>query len=186
MINLKVPKKLIEYCQNQIDTYDFGQRSEFNGDKEQQLTGIIGQSVVMFYFDLGFVDGSKGFDDGVDLVYSGVKIDVKTMGRKSNVKPYFTNNFVAFQDKFHPDAYIFCSYHKTLEEITICGWVSKEQFHEKRKFYPKGSIRTRGDGTEFTSGSDLYEIDMMDINDVFNFYDLKNQIKQYSLTIKNK
>lgn len=184
MINIKVPKKLIEYCQNQIETYNFGQRSDFNGDKEQQLTGVIGQSVVMHYFDLGFVKGETGFDDGVDIVYSGVKIDVKTMGRKTNVKPYYTNNFVALQDKFNPDAYIFCSYHKTLEEITICGWVSKEQFHLKRKHYPKGTKRTRSDGTEFESGSDLYEIDMIDINDVSDFNDLKTQLKQYSLTIK--
>ncbi len=183
MINLKVTKEVIEHSKKQIDTHNFGQRFEFNGNKEQQLTGVIGQSVIMYYFDLGFVE-NNGFDDGFDLIYCGLKIDVKTMGRKTSVKPYFTNNFVALQDKFNPDAYIFCSYNTITQELTICGWVSKQQFIKKRKFYQKGTKRIRGDGSFFETKADLYEIDMLDINDVVDFDDLKSQLKEYSINRK--
>jgi hypothetical protein len=51
MIDIKVSKEIIEHSQKQIDTHNFGQRFEFNGNKEQQLTGVIGQSVIMFNFN---------------------------------------------------------------------------------------------------------------------------------------
>ena len=180
MIDIKVTKEIIEHSEKQIDKHNFGQRFEFNGNKEQQLTGVIGQSAIMFNFSLGMVE-SNGFDDGFDLIYSGLKIDVKTMGRKTSVKPYFTNNFVALQDKFKPDIYIFCSYNILIQQLTICGWISKQHFNEKRKFYSKGNKRFRSDGSFFITKTDLYEIGMNDINDVIDFDDLKLQLKEYSM-----
>jgi len=76
-----------------LTTHNFGHRYTANGNYEQQLTGIIGQSVVMEIFGLGFIDGSSGFDHGVDIYFEGLKIDVKTMGRTTDVKPNYTNNF---------------------------------------------------------------------------------------------
>ncbi|MEQ3796393.1 hypothetical protein AAFP94_14490 [Flavobacteriaceae bacterium MJ-SS4] len=81
MFTIKVKEELIEYCKKQISNYNFGKRSQANGTPEQQLTGIIGQSVVMELFGLEKVDGRYGFDEGVDLVFNNKKIDVKTMGR---------------------------------------------------------------------------------------------------------
>ncbi len=144
---------------------------------EQQLTGIIGQSVIMNMFGLGYIDGSTGFDDGVDINFHGIKVDVKTMGRTTDVRDYYVNNFIGLQINFNTDVYIFCSFNKTNRKLTVCGWIKKDDFLRKSSFYPKGTFRTRSDGTAFKTFADLYEISNKDLNDVDSIEELKSQIK---------
>lgn len=92
-------------------------------------------------FGLGLIDGADGFDNGKDISYKGLVIDVKTMGRTVDV---------------HPD--IYSSLNKRNFELTVCGWISKSELFAKAVKFPKGSIRKRSDGTEFRTFSDLYEI----------------------------
>ncbi|MEJ2114238.1 MAG: hypothetical protein P8X62_11305 [Flavobacteriaceae bacterium] len=128
MFIIKVKEELIQHCTQQISKYNFGKRSQANGTPEQQLTGIIGQSVIMELFGIGI--------------------------------------------------YIFCSYHKNKKELTICGWITKEDFIQKRRFYKKGSTRTRSDNSTFQTFSDLYEIDNTDLNQVNSLNELKNELVQ--------
>ena len=176
MFSINVNQELYNYCVEQTDNFNFGARYTANGTKEQQLTGIIGQSIVMNLFDLKWLDGNDGFDNGVDIVFDNKKIDVKTMGRTTDVRENFTNNFLKLQDYFETDIYIFCSYNKTKKNLTICGWIDKKEFESKRKYYPKGTLRYRSDGSTFESFSDLYEIDIVDLYDVICIDDLKKQI----------
>ncbi|MDB4303594.1 hypothetical protein N9934_02220 [Desulfosarcina sp.] len=176
MFTIQVKQQLIDYCQEQVLQYNFGKRKVANGSNEQQLTGIIGQSVLMQLFGLGKVDGIQGFDNGIDILFNHKKIDVKTMGKTTDVKSYYTNNFLKLQDYFDTEIYIFCSYHKTKKEITVCGWITKDNFVLKRRFYKKGSTRTRSNGTRFTTFSDLYEIDTKDLNNVNSIEELKRQL----------
>ena len=176
MFTIKVEQHLVDYCNNQVSKFNFEKRSVANGTPEQQLTGIIRQSAVMKLFDLGKVDGTQGFDNGVDIVFNGKKIDVKTMGRTTDVKPYYTNNFLKLQDYFDTEIYIFCSYNKLKKEVTLCGWIGKPDFVSKRRFYKKGSTRTRSDGSSFKTFSDLYEIDNKNLNHVNSINELKQQL----------
>ncbi len=178
MFKVKVTDEVIKHCEEQIAQHNFGQRNQANGTPEQQLTGIIGQSVVMNLFGLGNVDGADGFDDGIDLVFNNKKIDVKTMGRTTDVRSDYTNNFLELQDYFQTEVYIFCSYHKTKQEVTVCGWMGKADFVAKRKFFRKGEYRTRADGSRFRTFANLYEIDMVDLKDVSDIEDLKRQLNQ--------
>jgi len=180
MFKIKVSERIIQHCKVQVENYDFGQRNQANGTQEQQLTGIIGQSVVMSLFDLDLVNGESGFDDGTDIEFAGFKIDVKTMGRTTDVRRSYTNNFLKLQDYFGTEIYIFCSYNKTNFELTVCGWIDKQTFVNKRKYFPRGTTRTRSDGSTFKTFSDLYEIDIVDLNDVQDSNDLKNQILNFS------
>ncbi len=180
MFKIQVSDSVIDHCKKQVASYNFGQRHTANGNPEQQLTGIIGQSVVMDFFGLGNVNGEDGFDNGVDILFNNKKIDVKTMGRTTDVRPNYTNNFLKLQDYFETQVYIFCSFNKTNKELTVCGWIEKEAFVRKRKYFPKGTIRTRADGSSFNTFADLYEIDIIDIHDVKNIEDLKNQLNALS------
>jgi len=173
MFIIKVEQSLIDYCTNQVSKYNFGKRNTANGNSEQQLTGIIGQNVVMELFGLGKVDGKHGFDNGVDILFNNKKIDVKTMGRTTDVKSYYTNNFLKLQDYFDTEVYIFCSYNKKKTEVTVCGWITKEDFVLKRRFHEKGSTRTRSNGTSFKTFSNLFEIDNKDLDNVNSFDELK-------------
>ena len=161
MFKIQVSDSVIDHCKKQIAKYNFGQRFTANGNAEQQLTGIIGQSVVMNLFGLENVNG-----------------DVKTMGRTTDVRKNYTNNFLKLQDYFKTEVYIFCSYNKINKELTICGWIEKDAFVKKRKFFPKGTIRTRTDGSTFNTFADLYEIDIIDINDVSDAESLINQLNK--------
>jgi hypothetical protein len=180
MFTVKVDTQVIDYCRILVQNYDFGHRYTANGNKEQQLTGIIGQSVIMNLFHMGYVEGASGFDNGIDLIYENKTIDVKTMGRTTDVKRSYTNNFLKLQDYYKTDIYIFCSYHKINHELTVCGWISKADFILKRRFYPKGSIRIRSDNTKFETFSDLFEIDNSHLNDVKDIIDLKSQLSKLS------
>jgi hypothetical protein len=176
MFTIKVETALLEHCQNLVKMHNFGYRYTANGNEEQQLTGIIGQSVIMDAFGQGYVDGKGGFDNGVDLIINGKRVDVKTMGRTTDVKHNYTNNFLKLQDYFETEIYIFCSYHKQKKEVTICGWIDKSDFVAKRKLFPKGATRTRYDGSTFNTFADLYEIDNVHLHDATDFRDLKSQL----------
>ncbi len=179
MFKVKVKNEILQHCQNQINYYNFGQRSVANGNREQQLTGIIGQCVVMEMFEQGYIDGSTGCDDGTDISVLGCSVDVKTMGRTTDVRSNYVNNFIALQLKFSTDIFIFCSYHKLKQEITVCGWIPKAEFLQKASFFPKGSTRTRFDGSTFQTFADLYEIRNDLLNDVNSPDTLRQQIEQW-------
>jgi hypothetical protein len=179
MITIKVTEQLESYCIDQVEKFNFGKRFTANGNKEQQLTGIIGQGVVMQLFGLELPDGRKGCDDGVDLVFENKTIDVKTMGRNTDVKPTYTNNFIKLQDYFKTEIYIFCSYNKIKKEVTICGWIDKDNFVSKRNLFEKGSKRTRLDGTELIIFTDTYEIDNEHLNNANSIEELKAQLTNF-------
>lgn len=181
--NIEVPDLIIEYCRRQVQLYNFGKRSSANGTKEQQLTGLIGESIVRTLFEKSLPDGSKGFDGGYDLVIYGKRFDVKTMGRKTDFKSYYVNNFISSQAEYECDAYIFCSLNIINGILTVIGWISKEEFSRFRKFYPKGTLRVRSDGSMFETFADMYEIDSYDLMRSSNLNELKKSIFEY---YKNK
>jgi len=176
MFTMAVLQEIIDYCTAQAQRYNFGLRYTANGTKEQQLTGLIGQSVVMTWFGAGLISGEDGCDGGLDVLYAGRRIDVKTMGRTTAVKPYYTNNFLALQADYKTDVYIFCSYNKLKAELTVCGWVTKQELAAARRYYPRGTLRQRSDGTTFTTFADLYEIDNCALHDVTGVTDLLVQL----------
>ena len=110
MYKVEVSEYIITYCKNQVEQYNFGKRKEANGNKEQQFIGIVGQCVLMQLFNCGLVDGRTGFDNGIDIQFENHKIDIKTMGRNTDVKLDYTNNFIKFQENYQTTTYIFCSY----------------------------------------------------------------------------
>jgi hypothetical protein len=168
-MNLKIPKELKVKCWNFLKKNNLGNRLEANGNKEQQFVGLIGEIMVVNLFGLEY-KFSQGFDGGFDFIYKGKRIDVKTMGRTVEPKPYFVNNFIAFQKDFNCDYYIFTSLNKKTNELTICGYLSKEDLLKKSTLYKKGTKRTRTNGTSFILKTDTYEIE--------NF-NLKKYIRNY-------
>lgn len=179
MFKVRVSEEVLEHCRRQVQMYDFGQRGVADGTPEQQLTGIIGQSMVMQMFGAGLVDGASGFDNGMDIGFKGLRVDVKTMGRTVDVRPDFVNNFIGLQMKFDTDLFIFCSLNKRKNELTVCGWIPKPEFLEKADFFKRGSLRTRTDGTSFRTFADLYEIKNSDLIDVSSVEELKQSISAY-------
>lgn len=161
MIKIKVPPEIREASaalNDKCPTYN--RLSGGNGSKEERLTGFIGQNMIRLMLGQPLMEATDT-DDGKDGILSnGQTYDVKTMTRSVDVKEEWTNNFDAEQAKFSPDLYIFCSYNKVTQELTVCGYLPKEELREKSRFKRAGEKSQRADGTFISGkGRDRFEID---------------------------
>lgn len=163
MIIKPIPDKIKHYVWNFLQNHNVGNRHTANGNKEEQYVGLLGEMMISDMFN-GEYKLKSGFDGGFDLIINGRKVDVKTMGRNVDVKMNYVNNFIGFQSHFNCDIYIFCSINKRKSELTMCGWVTKQELFDRADYYPKGTIRTRDDGSSFEFKADTYEIKNIDLN----------------------
>jgi hypothetical protein len=183
MFKIKVSNKIIKYAQNLLVDHNFGNRGVADGNYHEQLTGLIGQCTIQTMFHVNLLTGEEGFDHGEDLEFAGLSIDVKTMGRTTDVKNYYVNNFIALQKDYPTDAYIFCSYFEEKKELTICGWLPKSELEKTAMFYKKGTKRYRSDKTWFRTKADLYEIPNKNLRQVKTPDDLKQQLSEFAFSI---
>jgi len=158
MITIPIDRNIIDHCKAILNTTNFGQRGKADGNKVEQYIGIIGQSVIMDLLGMPLIESAGGFDGGIDFIYNNKTYDIKTMGRETYPQEHYVNNLIAMQSNYNVDRYIFASINKLTVELTICGWIDKESFKANAIFYPEGTIRTRSDGTTFTTKAGLYEI----------------------------
>jgi len=154
----KINKEQKERIWKWLQTNNVANRGHFDGTKENQLLGLVGEFEVHKYLLGSYPKFKKGFDNGIDVVYKGLTIDVKTMGRNVDAKMKYVNNFLSCQLKYDCDVLIFVSINKQENTFQICGWIEKKNLHRKSIFYEKGERRYRDDGTYFELESDTYEI----------------------------
>lgn len=177
MVTIPIDKAIIDHAVWLVDHVNYGQRGDADGDKKQQVRVMIGQCVVMDMLGFELPQITQGHDGGVDFVYDGLKVDVKTMGRQCDPKPNYVNNLIGLQSHFDVDAYVFCSINRKNITITICGWILKGEFLKLAEFTPKNEYRYREDGTKFQTKADLYELANDMLNDVNSIDDLKRGLK---------
>lgn len=173
MIKLEIDKAIIEHAVWLVEHTNYGQRGNADGDKRQQVRGLIGQCMVMDALGYELPRISHEHDGGVDLTYKGLTIDIKTMGRNCDPRPEFVNNLIGLQSHFDVDAYIFTSLNREDVSLTICGWILKKEFMKLADFTPKNGTRLRADGTSFQTKADLYELANNRLNDVYTITQLK-------------
>jgi len=177
MIIITPTSEQIEYSQNINDNFNLGNRGYGDGNKNEQFVGILGQVVLSDFLRSERITGNEGFDEGIDFVINGKKIDVKTMGRTVDVKNHFVHNFIGYQMKYDTEYYIFQSYNKIKNQLSICGFVSKDELVHKSEFYEKGTIRTRDDGTTFVNKAPLFEIMQSSLTPIYSIQDIYQNIK---------
>lgn len=180
MFKFVIEADVLAHAKDQVSRVNFGRRSFGNGTPEQQLNGIAAQCAMQRAFGLPLLRAGNECDDGVDFQYAGLTLDVKTMGRTTDVRPSYVNNLVAVQISLATDVLVFCSLHKLKQELTVCGWLPKHLFIQRAAFFPKGSTRARSDGTTFQTFADLYEIPNSRLNDVDSLEDLKTQLERFA------
>lgn len=177
MIDIDVSEEQKSYAENTVRQYNFGRRGYGDGNRNEQLTGIIGQTVLADLLGQSRPDGASGFDSGVDFIINNRKTDLKTMSRTVPVKAHYVHNFIGYQIDYDVDFYIFASYNKSNDVLSVCGFLSKKDFLEKAKFYKKGEMRFRDDGSGFPTKAPLYEIRQSDLNQVNTLQELTEGIK---------
>jgi len=164
-----VKKELEIMVENYLQNHNLGNRGIEDGDYAKQRVGLIGEFTVYKYLFNVYPDinlKKDGFDGGFDIKYNGLLIDVKTMGRKSYVRPNFVNNFYLLQADHNSDTIIFCSYHTVDNVLEICGWLPKAELSTRGIYYAAGTRRVRTDGSSFTFRQNNYEVENKDLNDI--------------------
>jgi len=155
----RVPDDVVEASKEYAFQHNLGNRGDCSdGNKEQQLIGIIGQNSINFLMGKPMMAENFGFDGGIDCNIFGLNFDVKTMGRMVEPKIDFVNNLIESQTSFSPDAYLFLSLNKSNYILTICGWLPKRELQEKAILHKRGATRIRADGASFQMKADTYEI----------------------------
>lgn len=165
----KVPKQLIAYIRQYLEKHNLGNRGFEDGNKRKQEVGLIGELIVHNYLLNSYPnldEKQDGFDGGFDLTYRGKTIDVKTMERKSYVRPHYVNNFYIIQEAHEADIIVFCSYHSVDEVIQLCGWLPKSELSNRGIYYAAGTIRNREDGSSFEFRQDNYEVENQNLDDI--------------------
>ena len=158
MFSIKIDDDIRKFSWDVVNKKNFGNRAVgANGNKEQQYTGIIGESVIykLIYNTLPKYDESTT----VDIVVNNKKVDIKTMGRKVYMQDHYVHNFVGYQKDIPNDIYLFNSIVKPDRIIQICGWITKDDFFKKCVFVEKEKLRYRSNGTFLKTKAPLYEIE---------------------------
>ena len=173
MLKVKLEDNVREYANKQVTIKNFGNRSVgFNGNKEKQYTGILGECVVHQALDKEL----PTYDSGSlieDLTINNTTVDVKTMARNVDMQDNYVHNFVGYQKDSPCDVLLFNSINKKTRTAEICGWLPKSEFLKKADFFDKGSTRTRFDGTSFVTKAPLYEIKQEKLNQFNSIEDFK-------------
>jgi hypothetical protein len=162
---LDVDSKLKKEVWSFLKENNIGNRSNANGNKEEQFVGLLGEILVKRHLNIEH-NYSNGFDGGYDFIYKGKKFDVKTMGRNVDPKDYYVNNFICYQLDYECDGYVFCSLNKKTNKLTICGWVTKEELKSKGELFIKGQTRQRTDGSTFKLKAPTLEIKNNKLNNI--------------------
>lgn len=179
MFDVRVKAEQLLYVEELLKTANFGRRGEFDGNHEQQLTGILAQTVVADLLELPRpVDEGKS-DNGIDFIINGLTVDLKTMGRNVPMKESFVHNLYGSQIEFDTKIFLFSSLNKRTEVLTICGWLTKEDFQEKAIHFPQGTKRYRDNGTYITviGSAGNYEIQQTLLNPLNNVNEIFLNIK---------
>ena len=173
MLKINITDDVRQYANNQVTIKNFGNRSAgFNGSKEKQYTGVLGECDVHQMWDREL----PTYQDGnllEDLVINDLTVDVKTMARNVDMQDNYVHNFVGYQKDRECDVLLFNSINKKTREAQICGWLPKKEFLDRANFYDKGSTRTRFDGTSFVTKAPLYEIEQHKLNQFNSKEDIK-------------
>ena len=176
MFDIQITERIKEHCVNEVKKYNFGKRGHSNGTPEQQLRGIVAQSVVQDECGFPLIDGSAGFDGGEDMKIGDYVCDIKTMKRKVTPKRHYVGNFPKCQISYKTDVYIFTSTNVNNNILTVVGWIPKDEFLKKANIFQGGVMRGRTDGTEYKTPYENYEIEYKYLRVVYDSDHMMNQI----------
>lgn len=175
---IHVPASLITSIAEYLRHHNLGTRGREDGTRRKQAVGLIGELVFHHFLFGTYPDLTKrpdGYDGGYDILHNGKRIDVKTMERKSYVRPDYVNNFYILQESHHADVVVFCSYHHIDNVIEICGWLPKNELAKRGIYYAAGTRRNRADGSSFLFRQNNYEVKNKDLNDIETLKTLNQQ-----------
>lgn len=182
MITFNVPDMVIRQSVMVCDRTNFGKRGVDDGTKEQQLHGIIAQNCMALAFGFPFVKPSDTWDGGFDFRISDQKIDIKSVTRTVQAKPEYECFVVTEQLRYDVQVYLFTSYNKRANQLTICGWLPKDIFMQRSRAIKRGDVIQRDDGTSFVCRLEARHIYYYQLNGIAtSLEELREDLELFAL-----
>lgn len=175
MITLPIREETIIDATVFVDKSKIGKRKTFNGNRTNQVVGITGEFIIADLLGLERPKGD-GFDGGWDIQIGQKLIDIKTVGRTSNARLDYDSNVIEAQMDFKATHFLFCSLNKTERLFTIVGFISKDDFKAKAKYYRKGDVYTRVNGDTMILKAAGYFIENRELIQINSIEELKEVV----------
>lgn len=160
---MKITKELIKYAEKK--SKDMGTLNNSITTGKGNIAGFIGEMIVLKKLKLGSDNLKSSISYDYDIIDNdGIKWDVKTKRRTVKPSPHYNCSVADFNTKQKCDRYIFTSLYN-LEEGFILGWISKEDFYKKAKFYKKGEVDPQSPPNKlFKFTADCYNLEARHLN----------------------
>lgn len=160
MLKLVASDDQRDYARTFLSEGSVANRGSFDGDQLKQLFGMIGQVLICDLLAHERPKNLKGFDGGSDLLWNGLRWDVKCLiGTTPWKARTHAQNLHARQIGYACDGYIFLHYDSAKGEYTLCGYILKHDFLNNALFFKEGAARPRSDGSSMiVKNGGMYEI----------------------------
>jgi hypothetical protein len=182
MYNFAITNEIMEHGWYLVNNNNYGKRDSDNGSKVDQLVGMVAQCAIMDLFGYELPPIMKESDCGIDMLYKGIKIDIKANSYNGLPKPSYIANVFEAQKNYATDVYIFSVVHKHNRTLTITGWMDKADFFNKAKLRKKGDLATKSNGETFALRSSDYGLQIAELNQVDNLRQLIEGLDDKSRT----
>jgi hypothetical protein len=160
---MKITKNIIEYAT--LKSIQMGNLNNSITNGEGNIAGFIGEILALKALKLtgSNLKSSSSYEYDI-LDNQNISWDVKTKRRTVKPQPYHNCTVADYNTKQKCDRYIFVSLYN-LDEGFILGWISKDDFYKKAKFFKKGEIDPLSPPNKtFRFTADCYNIEAKHLN----------------------
>ena len=175
-MKVKVTDTIKEHANLITQNKNFGnRRAGFNGTRDQQMTGIIGELIIYKVLDLPFPTYETYTPTDIEI--NGSKIDVKTRRSASSfMRPGWVHNLTKFQIDHLVPYVLFNNYNAAESTMEIDGWLSKQTIIENMDKWLKrqGGSSMRDDGTILRMKTNNIEIPTEAVIKINSVEDIRN------------
>lgn len=131
MLELAVPETIVRYAEKIVSQHSFGNRGRNDGSTENQINGMIAQTMVCDWLNRAWPVNLYGPDRGHDLRFGDITCDIKSTtipGDHDNVPDYVTLQVIEDQIHNPVDFYLFTVYIFQRSVVFIVGCVAQFDF----------------------------------------------------------
>lgn len=100
-----------------------------------KLYGILAEELFLSTYEDASLHNTKHYD----VLYKGLKLDIKAKSCKGVPLPNYTASVSDYQKKHKSDGYVFYRIQKDLKKAWELGAMLKDEFFEKATFVPIGT-----------------------------------------------
>lgn len=157
MITIKISDEMRESI-DKVATEEAEKLGNLNGsieDGDGNYAGIFAEELFT-----EIVGGTRDNTYDYDILYNGLKIDIKTKRRSVTPKSYYECSIADFNTSQDCDLYYFISVRYDYSKATFLGYISPDNYYEQAEFHEEGDVDPDND---FTFKADCWNLPIDDL-----------------------